>query len=69
MSSPDKSDLEMLESRLEILFLDLAQVPAPQAPAKKPRRKLAAPVAKNTDVSDYLQRMRSDLELRLPKPE
>ena len=69
MSSPDKSDLEMLESRLEILFLDLSQVPAPQAPAKKPRRKLAVPAAKDPEVSDYLQRMRTDLELRLPKPE
>lgn len=69
MSIPDKSDLEMLESRLEILFLDLSQVPAPQVPAKRPRRKLAAPLAKHPEVSDYLQQMRSDLELRLPKPE
>lgn len=69
MSAPDKSALEMLENRLEILFLELAQVPTPAVLAKKPRRKLEAPVAKGPDVSDYLQRMRSDLELRLHKPE
>jgi len=61
--------LEMLENRLEILFLELSQVPPPVVPAKKPRRKLEASVAKGPGVSDYLQRMRSDLELRLPKPE
>lgn len=69
MSSPDKAALEMLEHRLEILFLDLARVAPPPVEAKKPRRKLAAPVAQGADVSEYLQRMRSDLELRLPKPE
>ena len=69
MTSPDKSVLEMLENRLEILFLDLAQVPTPTVLAKKPRRKLEAPAAKRPEVSNYLQRMRSDLELRLPKPE
>lgn len=69
MSAPDKSALEMLENRLEILFLELSQVPAPAVQARKPRRKLEAPAAKRPEVSDYLQRMRSDLELRLPKPE
>lgn len=69
MSVPDKSALEMLEHRLEILFLDLAQVPGPAVTAKKPRRKLEAPEAKRPEVADYLQRMRSDLEFRLPKPE
>lgn len=69
MSALDKSALEMLENRLEILFLDLAQVPAPSVLIKKPRRKLSAPPTRGPEVSDYLQRMRSDLELRLPKPE
>ena len=69
MSSPDRAALEMLEHRLEILFLDLAQVVPPPVDAKKPRRKLAAPAAQGPEVSDYLRRMRNDLELRLPKPE
>jgi len=68
MSSPPKAALEMLENRLEILFLDLAQVPTPAVVAKKPRRKLAAGVANRPEVADYLQRMAVDLELRLPKP-
>ena len=69
MSSPTKAALELLENRLEILFLDLAQLPTPVVVAKKPRRKLEPAGAKRPEVVDYLQRMASDLEFRLPKPE
>lgn len=68
MPSPPRAALEMLENRLEILFLDLAQVPTPEVVAKKPRRKLAAGAGNRPEVADSLQPMAVDLELRLPKP-
>lgn len=57
---------QLLCSDLELLFADLARLPAPQSQRKRRQKPELASVASDGQVAQYLQDVQQDLKLRLP---